>query len=153
MFKFTRNALIALAVVSTAIAPIAAQAGERHGRGERHFKHQGPRHFGGHRNRDISIVAGIAGLAIGAMIADSYAKRHAADDDDGYDDDPSYDRDYYPPAPARNPDVVYAPRHAGAVEPWSRQWYRYCENRYQTFDPQTGTFMGNDGHRHFCNAR
>jgi len=39
----------------------------------------------------------------------------------------------------------YAGRYAGAgggVE--------YCMQRYRTYDPRSGTFIGNDGHRHPC---
>ncbi|WP_370461231.1 BA14K family protein [Devosia yakushimensis] len=37
-----------------------------------------------------------------------------------------------------------------AFEPWSAEWHRYCADRYRTFDPRTGTFLGSDGNRHFC---
>jgi hypothetical protein len=39
------------------------------------------------------------------------------------------------------------------MEPWSREWFRYCSNRYRSFDGRTGTFMGYDGQRHFCQPR
>lgn len=58
--------------------------------------------------------------------------------------------------------VIYAPRRverpriyaapvAGRPEPWSAAWYSYCESRYRSFDPRSGTFLGYDGQRHFCN--
>ena len=72
--------------------------------------------------------------------------------------DPDYD-DYYDrdarlrPAPVRRyyaePRVVYADRYA---EPWTRDWYEYCSDRYRTFNARTGTFTGNDGEQHFCTA-
>src|SRR5881628_2572489 len=47
------------------------------------------------------------------------------------------------------PRVVYADRYA---EPWTRDWYEYCSDRYRTFNSRTGTFTGNDGEQHFCVA-
>lgn len=29
-------------------------------------------------------------------------------------------------------------------------WIAYCARRYASFDPYTGTFLGNDGLRHYC---
>lgn len=29
-------------------------------------------------------------------------------------------------------------------------WIAYCARRYRSFDPYTGTFLGNDGLRHYC---
>jgi BA14K-like protein len=26
----------------------------------------------------------------------------------------------------------------------------YCAARYQSFDPASGTFLGDDGYRHYC---
>lgn len=37
---------------------------------------------------------------------------------------------------------IYVTRTAG--------WLNSCESRYRTFDPSTGTFIGNDGLRHVC---
>ncbi|MFP1632323.1 BA14K family protein [Zhengella sp. ZM62] len=164
MIKFARNALLAMAVTASGLVPLSVEARdfgrgverhERHGEMRRHDRRHRPDRVvrRSHRNRDAAIVAGIAGLAIGAMIADSYTRSRAVPYDDRYDDfAPARDPGYYPPAPARNPDVVYAPRQAGGAEPWSREWYRYCENRYRSFDAGSGTFMGYDGKRHFCVA-
>ena len=48
-----------------------------------------------------------------------------------------------------------APRSydGGRYPAWSAQWYRYCENRYRSFNPRTGYFLGYDGEYHFCRAR
>ncbi len=27
---------------------------------------------------------------------------------------------------------------------------RYCSNKYNSFDPQSGTYLGYDGQRHYC---
>lgn len=164
MIKFTRNALLAVAVTASSLAPLTAEARdwkrgierhERHGGAIRHHDRHRPERVvrRSHKNRDAAIVAGIAGLAIGAMLADSYARRQAAPDVGPYGGHRGSNPDYFPPAPARNPDVVYAPQQTSGAEPWSREWYRYCENRYRSFDPDSGTFMGYDGKRHFCVAR
>lgn len=29
-------------------------------------------------------------------------------------------------------------------------WIAYCSSRYRSFDPASGTFLGNDGFRHYC---
>lgn len=89
------------------------------------------RHYGG----SSWVGAGIAGLAAGALLGGIIAPRAYAGP--GY-----YGTGYYAP-----PRVVYAPR---GYEPWSAAWYSYCESRYRSFDPRSGTFMGYDGRRHFC---
>ncbi|HMF66086.1 MAG TPA: BA14K family protein, partial [Phyllobacterium sp.] len=38
------------------------------------------------------------------------------------------------------------------AQPWSPGWYRYCANRYRSFNPETGTFRGYDGRDYFCNV-
>ncbi len=43
-------------------------------------------------------------------------------------------------------------RFAPGLEPWTPQWARYCSYRYRSFDPSSGTFIGNDGREHFCTA-
>jgi len=38
----------------------------------------------------------------------------------------------------------------GMYEPWSPEWFAYCDARYQTFDETDGTFMSNAGYRKLC---
>lgn len=49
---------------------------------------------------------------------------------------------------------ITAPAYSGPVaaglHPWSPQWYSYCQDRYRTFQPHSGTFTGYDGQQHFC---
>jgi BA14K-like protein len=60
------------------------------------------------------------------------------------------------PAPAYGitaPSHVYgitAPAAAAGPQPWSAEWYRYCRDRYRTFNAANGTFGGFDGQLHFC---
>ena len=62
-------------------------------------------------------------------------------------------------ANSHNPRVIYrqpsAPRviSGGDYEPWSRSWYRYCANKYRSFNASTGTYRGYDGRDHFCVVR
>jgi hypothetical protein len=56
----------------------------------------------------------------------------------------------YPPAPGRGPDVI---TYESRLQPWSPEWYRWCDARYRSFNPQTGTFRGYDGLDHFCVPR
>lgn len=141
MNRFLKTSVLAVAVAATTLATLpAAQAGDWH---RRH-----------HRDRTGEIVAaGVLGLAAGAIIAGA-ASRPVYSEPVYVE---PYPRDYYPPAPAysyRERHVIYADDGYGyhAPEPWTREWFRYCERRYRSFDPSTGTFRGYDGREHFCVA-
>ncbi len=141
MKRFLRSAVLAAAVAATTLTAIpAANAGDRW------------RHYNGHSSGDV-VAAGVLGLAAGAIIAGiasqpayrepvyadpyRYPRRNNYYANDGYADDGYYG------------EPVYVRR---SLEPWSRQWYRYCSNRYRSFDPGSGTFVGYDGREHFCRA-
>jgi len=105
------------------------------------------------RNSDGDLVAaGIVGLAIGALAVGAInANRN----------EPTYGNPYRHPRPRPNRDYIIddAPQvissddvYEQSFEPWSRAWYRYCANRYRSFDAQTGTYVGYDGRERFCNA-
>ena len=74
---------------------------------------------------------GIGGLAAGAIIGGALAAPYYYGP--GY-----YPQPYYPgPGPgyyAGGPDADVG----------------YCMQRYRSYDPGSGTFLGNDGHRHPC---
>lgn len=40
--------------------------------------------------------------------------------------------------------------YSAAPVPWTAEWYHVCEASYTSFDPHTGTYLGEDGDRHFC---
>ena len=61
--------------------------------------------------------------------------------------EPVYRERLYREGPVRG---TYARTYATGLEPWSPQWYDYCESRYRSFNPRTGTFTGYDGVRRFC---
>src|SRR5690606_36009492 len=66
----------------------------------------------------------------------------------------------YRPAPSyrivgyshRKP-IYRQPLHYGGMTPWTREWYSACKARYRSFAARSGTFLGYDGHRHFCRLR
>ncbi|TSE13156.1 BA14K family protein [Mesorhizobium intechi] len=146
MNRIFKTAVLSAAMAATMLVALpAANADEW-----RHHRHHG--------NGD-AIAAGVLGLAAGALIGGALANDRPPPDanryyDDGYYNDGYYDRDVrVRPAPVRRyyvePRVVYADRYA---EPWTRDWYEYCSDRYRSFNSRTGTFTGNDGEQHFCTA-
>ena len=83
-----------------------------------------------------SVAAGLAtGLLLGNIIGSSLYY---------YGGPPVY---YGPPAyyPPGYYGPVYGPRYVGPLD-----WEAYCFSRYRSFDPISGTYMGNDGRRHYC---
>ena len=102
-------------------------------------------------NTGAVVAAGALGLAAGALLGSASRQ---ADVIYRYDEPryvrprPVYER---PVRVYEQPRRVYVQRHA-SFEPWTREWYRYCSDRYRSFDPQSGTFMGYDGVRRFCEA-
>lgn len=142
MNRFLKTIVLSAAVAATAIAPLAeANAGGRH------RNHEVVRN---NSNGD-AVVAGIFGIAIGAIAAGIIA---GSDDNDVVEVNP-----YRHPRPSLDREVFYEEivepevveyEYAPSFEPWSRDWYRYCERTYQSFDPATGTFIGYDGREHFC---
>lgn len=100
-----------------------------------------------HRNNDgDAAAAAIIGLAGVAIIAGALAN---ANQPPVYDAYPAPSGGYYPPAPAapRGPKVI---TYASTLEPWTRDWYEWCDDRYRSFNPETGTYRGYDGRDHFC---
>jgi hypothetical protein len=127
-----RNAVFGLAVAATALSVIPAEAGNR-------------------RHRDDAIAAGIAGLAVGAIVGGLASQPSRAE---RVYIDPPYQPVYptYRAVPVYEvPRYEYRPAYTySGLEPWTPSWYRACSNRYRSFDPSSGTFMGYDGRRHFC---
>ena len=150
MPKLLKTLILSAAVAAMTIAPLAqAQADHRW----RHKRH----HVVHHHDNSGVIAAGIVGLAVGAIIAGSVAsRRHVAPAPVPIG--PAPGPRYYPPAPVAvddEPKVIYADDIGGyaPAEPWTREWYRYCEALFRSFDPDSGTYLGYDGRRHFCVAR
>ncbi|QKD02289.1 BA14K family protein [Mesorhizobium loti] len=140
MNRIFKTVVLSAAVAGTMLAALPAANADDWG------------HHRRHHNGD-AIAAGVLGLAAGALIGGALANDQPPAYADRYYDD-GYDRDVVVrPAPVRRyyaePQVVYADRYA---EPWTRDWYNYCSDRYRTFNSRTGTFTGNDGEQHFCTA-
>jgi BA14K-like protein len=122
--RFTKPLAAALAL-SIAAASLVGTAEARHR----------------HNNGGAIAVAGIFGLAAGALIGSALSQ-------------PQYR--YYEPAPVYAPPpppIVYqpAPVYYARPQPWTPEWYSYCSQRYGSFDGRTGYFLGYDGNYHFCN--
>jgi hypothetical protein len=138
MNRIFKTAILSAAVAATTLATLPAASANDW----RYHHYRG--HHGG--NGD-AVAAGVLGLAAGALIVGALNNPQP-----GYYG-PGYDGYYGGPRPVPVPRYYAAPRvayNAGYAEPWTRGWYEYCSDRYRTFNGRTGTFVGNDGERHFC---
>ncbi len=86
-----------------------------------------------------AIIAGAAGFAVGTLFGNATARPHYV-----------APRAYYAPRARYAPRPVYAAPVTYRPAPWTPAWYAYCAEKYRSFDPRSGTFMGYDGHRHMC---
>ncbi len=88
------------------------------------------------RGRGGAVAAGVAaGLLLGAIAGASSA----------YYGPPPY---YYGPGYYAPP---YGPVYAAPAPVYGPEdWVAYCFSRYRSFDPVSGTYMGYDGRRHYC---
>ncbi len=105
---------------------------------------------------DDLLAAGAVGLVTGALIGTAIGSqpRYYGEPERVYIDP---EPEYYEPRPVFRPRPVYRPVYRPVVEsyglePWTPEWYRYCSQRYRSFDPDSGTFVGYDGRSHFCTA-
>ena len=105
-----------------------------HGGGPGHFSGGGYHHGGG---VGPGFAAGIAGAVIGGAIASQgyYGGPGYYAADPGY-----YDNGYYDDGGV----VAVAPAPEGD------DGTAYCMQRYRSYDPRSGTYLGNDGYRHPC---
>lgn len=165
-----KSFIAACAVSATALTPMAsapaAADGYNHGKsfhdGEnRHegscFIRDGRRYCGNgyrphnsyvyrkhHRDDGDAAAAAIIGLAGAAILFGALSNANPPVREYRVAPNP------YPPAPARGPNVI---TYESRLQPWSPGWYRWCDARYRSFNPQTGTFRGYDGLDHFCVPR
>lgn len=111
----------------------------------------------GGRDHDDAWAAGAVGLVAGTLIGGAIASQPR------YYSEPVYvdpEPEYYEPRPVYRARPVYQARpvyrrvavESYGLEPWTPAWYRYCSQRYRSFDPDSGTFVGYDGRSHFCTA-
>jgi len=71
-----------------------------------------------------AVAAGVIGLAAGAIAGSALANNQTV--------------------------VVQEPTHAGVPEPYTAEWYRQCDLKYNSFRASDGTYLGYDGKRHVC---
>ncbi|MFT2212282.1 BA14K family protein [Rhizobium giardinii] len=135
MNKFIKAAVLALATAATVIPTVTSAQAEDWGR----------RHY--HHDDGDALAAGALGLATGVIIGGAVASQPRYQERVYVDPEPEY---YEPRRVYRARPVVV--ESYGSLEPWSRGWYRYCSQRYRSFDPQSGTFVGYDGREYFCRA-
>ena len=98
------------------------------------------------KNLETAIIAGVAGLALGAIIAGSQP-RHQYNAPVVNNPRP-LPRNAFPDAPTK-----YQPRvitYEGAFEPWTQSWADWCSDRYRSFNISNGTYTGYDGAKRFC---
>lgn len=95
--------------------------GPRYYGGQRYYG--GPRYYRRHNNGGAAVAGAILGLGVGAAIASANQPRYVA---------PRYAAPSY------------------GLRPWTREWYRYCANRYRSFDARSGTFQPYNGPRQMC---
>jgi len=146
MNRFAKSAIAAVAGFAATAVPLAQANADGWGRprGPWHDDRVIVRHH--HRGND-ALVGGLIGLTAGLIIMDTLNRPRPA---------PVY-RTYpqtvydYPPAPA--PRVIqYREAQSYGLEPWSKAWFRYCSDRYRSFNAETGTYRGYDNRDHFCVA-
>jgi len=102
------------------------------------------------RDRGDGIALGALGLATGVIIGGAIANSQPRYRERVYIDP---EPEYYEPRPVyRRQRPVVVQQTYGSVEPWSPAWYRYCSQRYRSFNPNSGTFRGYDGRDYFCTA-
>ena len=135
MKNLVKSILISAAAVAMTVAVITPASADDHWH---------------HHHGSSGWAYGAAGLATGLIVGSAIANQPRYYDQQQY----YYDDEYAPPpryyygAPRR---TYYVPV-AGSLRPWTPAWSRYCYDRYMTFDGRTGTYIGNDGVRHFCVA-
>jgi hypothetical protein len=61
-----------------------------------------------------------------------------------------YYRMAYNDCMAQNARPAPQPVYRGGYEPWTPEWYRYCSQRYRSFNPKTGYYKTSSGQQRFC---
>lgn len=92
---------------------------------------------GGHFHHRGFFPGAVAGAAIGGALAYDY---YGGPD---YYYGPNYDDSYYDDGYADNSVVAVVPGEVGVDA-------NYCAQRYRSYDPGSGTYLGYDGMRHPC---
>ncbi len=105
-----------------------------------HRSYYEPRYRPRHYRRPVRVYEEHVYYEEPEYIEDAYDAPAYAYGNDGYDAPPRKSRRY-----STTRRVSYdAPR------PWSKAWYRYCANKYRSFDARSGTYQPYDGPRRRC---
>lgn len=140
MNTFIKAAFLSVLAAATVLPTVApAEAGE--------WRHRRHHQF----NNGDAAALGALGLATGVIIGGAIASQNRHRYRERVYIDPPVD-DYYQQRPVYRRHRPVRVEHYGGLEPWSQSWYRYCSQRYRSFNPETGTFRGYDGRNYFCNA-
>lgn len=150
MKKIIKSFVIAASIAAVGVTSVSTAQAHDIG-----VKHRHQKHVQQHHNKNNAVVWGIVGLAAGAIIAG------AASNNTSHRRVVTPQRQYpganhYPKAPKASHRQKRRYQHsqrAQGFEPWTRAWYNYCDNKYRSFNPRTGTFRGYDGRDHFCVVR
>lgn len=150
-----KSAALSLAAATMMLAPVAESFAHDRWHHHHHRRHNPPVVVKKNDAGEL-IAAGIIGLAVGALIVGAANSQPDRDYRVHRPARPRPERDYFPPSPGSvsdEPEVIYAEPIHVSPEPWTREWFRYCRNRFRSFDDASGTYLGYDGKRHFCVAR
>jgi hypothetical protein len=104
-----------------------------------HWNGGGNWHGGGYRRGGGFWPGAVAGATIGALGSYAYYGGSRYYDDSYAYDTGYYDNGYYDDGPS----VAVVPDTGGDSS-------AYCVQRFRSYDPASGTYLGNDGQRHPC---
>ncbi|WP_349357710.1 BA14K family protein [Stappia sp.] len=154
-------ATLAGALVLPSVTPAEAGGGRKHWKngGGHHQVHRPHRHrdqrvHRRHKKNDdlgAALAIGVIGLAAGAMLGSVLSAPQPVAPDPVYV--PPHPHRYGPAYPAAQPHYrPAAPVVVGQQRPapWTAEWYRYCDAKYRSFNPRTGTFTTYSGVQKLC---
>ena len=115
-------------------APVVSGGGDRNRFAGRGGYPGGGYNGGGYRHHYRGGGGFWPGVAVGVGVGSTY----------GYYGSPSYYDDSY---------GYYDDSAVAAAPPSDDEAVAYCMQRYRSYDPASGTYLGNDGLRHPCPAQ
>lgn len=107
----------------------------------------------------VNLGAGMMGLAAGIIVGQAVSPSRSVEIR-SFNQPPRYHRDHWDRwdrGDRWNHDRPYRQfsdyNTNTRFQPWSPAWYRWCENHYSNFDPDTGTYIDFNGVNRFCEVR
>lgn len=88
--------------------------------------YEGPRGWYYYDNTGAAVAAGIAGLAAGVIAGQALANQGGGRT------------------------IILEDHSRGVPAPYTPEWYRQCDLKYNSFRASDGTYLGFDGIRHIC---